>query len=103
MISYEPIWTIGSGRSATYGDIVEIHADIRRVSCSHSDCSGANILILYGGSVTGDNAGAILSLDDVDGVWVGSASLTAARMIPVMRSEERRVGKEVVSKCRSRW
>ncbi len=68
IIAYEPVWAIGTGLTATLSDIVEMHQMIT-THCQHKD------KVLYGGSVTTDNASEILSQPNVDGVLVGGASL----------------------------
>jgi triosephosphate isomerase len=88
-IAYEPVWAIGSGRAASCEDIAAIHAGIRRALEEHLDNQGADVPILYGGSVTGGNADAILGLETVDGVLVGGASLTAEGLAPIIRAAAR--------------
>lgn len=76
LVAYEPIWAIGTGLVATIMDITAMHAFIRRFLQAHYGVfEGARIPILYGGSVTAENAAAILSTPDVNGVLVGGASL----------------------------
>ncbi|RIA45542.1 triosephosphate isomerase [Hephaestia caeni] len=89
MIAYEPLWAIGSGRSASGEQIATIHTDIRRAVQDRLGDQGADVPILYGGSVTGDNADAILGLETVDGVLVGGASLTAERLAPIIAAAAR--------------
>lgn len=79
-IAYEPIWAIGTGKTATVDDIAAMHGAIRGAL----GAAGAGTRILYGGSVTADNAGAILALEDVDGALVGGASLTAEKFAPII-------------------
>ena len=76
VVAYEPVWAIGTGRSATVKDIAEIHNSIRTV-LSKIVVDGESVRILYGGSVKPDNAAAILSVDNVNGALVGGASLNA--------------------------
>lgn len=79
-IAYEPIWAIGTGRTAEVADIAAMHRDIRSVLGR----AGEVMAILYGGSVTADNAAHILHLANVDGALVGGASLTAAKFGPII-------------------
>ena len=74
MVAYEPVWAIGTGRTATLGDIAESHAAIgRKLAALGAD----GVAILYGGSVKADNAGQIMAVSGVAGVLVGGASLDA--------------------------
>ena len=85
-LAYEPRWAIGTGRTPTLDEIAAIHA-IARAKLRHMVGDAADgIRILYGGSVVGSNAGAILRCENVDGALVGGASLTAAKFVPIIEA-----------------
>lgn len=81
-VAYEPIWAIGTGLTPGLDDIAAMHGAIRGALGE----AGAATRILYGGSVSPDNAGEILALGDVDGALVGGASLTAAKFVPIIEA-----------------
>ena len=78
IVAYEPVWAIGTGRTASPEQAQEMHAFIRRVFMErHSDQAANELRILYGGSVKPDNIAGLMSQKDIDGALVGGASLKA--------------------------
>jgi len=74
-IAYEPVWAIGTGRTATPNDASAVHAEIRRALAERVGKAASEVPILYGGSVNSGNARALLAAGEVDGLLVGGASL----------------------------
>lgn len=84
-IAYEPVWAIGTGRTPTEADVAAMHGAIRAKLTALLGADGAaRMRVLYGGSVNGDNAAALLGCADVDGALVGGASLTADKFVPII-------------------
>jgi len=83
VVAYEPVWAIGTGRTATPEQAQEVHAFLRRRL-------SASTTILYGGSVKPGNAAAIFGMPDVDGGLIGGASLVAGDFIAICRAAERK-------------
>jgi triosephosphate isomerase len=80
IIAYEPVWAIGTGKTATPEQAQEMHGHIRGVVAeTHGADVADNVRILYGGSVKPDNIGSLMSQEDVDGALVGGASLVAGQ------------------------
>jgi len=77
IIAYEPIWAIGTGKTASPTEAQEVHAFIREILSNKFPYSGYGMRILYGGSVKPDNVEELLSQKDIDGALVGGASLKA--------------------------
>ncbi len=86
-IAYEPVWAIGTGRTATREQAQEVHAFIRKlVAEMYNETLAAEIRILYGGSVKPDNAKELMSEADVDGALVGGASLKADVFVQIIQA-----------------
>lgn len=83
LIAYEPIWAIGTGRTPTEADIISMHGAIRQALQAQFPATGAEMAILYGGSVKPGNAAAILALPEVGGALVGGASLLAGDFLAI--------------------
>jgi len=83
VVAYEPIWAIGTGKTATPDQAQAVHAMIRDLIAGHDAIIAASLRILYGGSVKGSNAADLLSQQDIDGGLVGGASLDAADFLAI--------------------
>ena len=83
IVAYEPVWAIGTGRTATPQDASAAHQAIRAELRKLAGEAGAEIPILYGGSVNAGNAAALLSAPGVDGLLVGGASLEAESWVAI--------------------
>ena len=87
VIAYEPIWAIGTGKTASTGQAQEMHAHLRSVLAGqYGDDIASQVSILYGGSVKANNAKELFSCPDVDGGLVGGASLVAADFIEIIKA-----------------
>jgi len=83
VIAYEPVWAIGTGKTATPEMAQQVHAVIR-AALARADVTAANtIRILYGGSMKPDNAKELLAMSDIDGGLIGGASLKAADFLAI--------------------
>ena len=86
IIAYEPIWAIGTGKTATTEQAQEMHAHLRSIIAGQYNSEVAEtVSILYGGSVKANNAKEIFGCKDVDGGLVGGASLVAADFIEIIK------------------
>ena len=84
-VAYEPVWAIGTGQNATPEQASAVHQYLRGVlSGLYDEAAGENLCIQYGGSVSPQNAAAILSAPEVDGVLVGGASLKSEIFLPII-------------------
>ena len=85
-IAYEPVWAIGTGKTATPKDADDMHAHIRKVVNSLYSASCADSLVIqYGGSVKPGNAKELMGMDNIDGALVGGASLSADQFVPIVK------------------
>jgi triosephosphate isomerase len=85
VIAYEPVWAIGSGLTPNRSDVAQVHGFIRRRLVERYGSAGELIRVLYGGSVTPQNARELLTADNVDGALVGGASLNAEQFLGIAR------------------
>jgi len=86
VIAYEPIWAIGTGKTATSAQAQEMQAHLRSVIKEEYNHVSDIVPILYGGSVKGNNAKELFSQPDVDGGLVGGASLNADEFVTIIDS-----------------
>ncbi|MEI8241824.1 MAG: triose-phosphate isomerase [bacterium] len=86
VVAYEPVWAIGTGKTASPAQAQEVHALIRRVLASLSDAqTAAGIRIQYGGSMKPENAKELMSQPDIDGGLIGGAALKADAFVAIIR------------------
>jgi len=86
VIAYEPVWAIGTGKTATDDQAQEVHQYIRQQIAARSQAIADKVQILYGGSVKPDNAKALFAMPDIDGGLVGGASLDAKGFLQICHS-----------------
>ncbi|MEJ8568463.1 triose-phosphate isomerase [Elongatibacter sediminis] len=83
IVAYEPVWAIGTGKTASPDQAQAVHAFIRDKLSGADGIIGGQIRILYGGSVNGSNAADLFAQDDIDGGLVGGASLKAGEFLAI--------------------
>ena len=88
IIAYEPVWAIGTGESAAPEQVEEVHAGLRKCLAVLDEGLSKRTRILYGGSVTADNAAALFGMKNVDGALVGGASLKANSFADICKAAE---------------
>ena len=86
VLAYEPVWAIGTGKTASAEQAQAVHAFIRSRIASHDAALALKLLILYGGSVKASNAAQLLIMPDVDGGLIGGASLVAEDFLAICRA-----------------
>jgi triosephosphate isomerase len=84
-VAYEPVWAIGTGKTATAAQAQEVHAAIRKILRELGGGAADAIRIQYGGSVKPENAAELMSQPDVDGALVGGASLKAKDFLAIVK------------------
>lgn len=85
VIAYEPVWAIGTGRTAAPEQVQEVHESIRALIARFGSDDANQVSIIYGGSVNEKNAGALFRMPDVDGGLVGGASLNAQQFADIVK------------------
>jgi triosephosphate isomerase (TIM) len=83
VVAYEPVWAIGTGRTATPDEAQAVHATLRG---RLGKAGAAGVALLYGGSVKADNASALFAMADIDGGLIGGASLKSAEFLAIARA-----------------
>jgi triosephosphate isomerase (TIM) len=86
VVAYEPVWAIGTGKTATPQQAQDVHAFIRGKIAAQDDTMAAKLRILYGGSVKGSNAAELFGMPDIDGGLIGGASLNAEEFLTICRA-----------------
>ena len=86
VVAYEPVWAIGTGKTATPQDAEAVHAFVRKVIARlYGEEAAAKIIIQYGGSVKPDNAAQLMAMENIDGALVGGASLKTDTFVPIAK------------------
>lgn len=87
VIAYEPVWAIGTGKTATDKDADDVHIIIRNILTKMYSASAAEKMVIqYGGSVKPDNAAGLLNMENIDGALVGGAALKADNFLAIVKS-----------------
>ena len=86
LIAYEPVWAIGTGKTATPEQAQQVHAFIRGRIAIHNATIAGSVKILYGGSVKGANAPDLFTMADIDGGLIGGASLNADEFLTICQA-----------------
>lgn len=86
VVAYEPVWAIGTGRTASPQQAQDVHAYIRARVAEGDPTVADGLRILYGGSVKGDNAAELFAMADIDGGLIGGASLKAEEFLNICRA-----------------
>lgn len=89
VVAYEPVWAIGTGKTATAAQAQSVHKFIRQRVASHDSQIASGLCILYGGSVKANNAAELFAMPDIDGGLIGGASLAADEFLAICRAGAR--------------
>jgi triosephosphate isomerase len=98
VLAYEPVWAIGTGRTASPEQAQAMHAAIRRHVAEYDARVASGVKILYGGSVKPSNAGSLFGCDDIDGGLIGGAALVAADFLAIVGAASRGTRPEVAER-----
>ncbi len=85
VVAYEPVWAIGTGKTATPEQAQEVHQFIRSLVAEINNSDAERLTLLYGGSVNENNAKALFAMPDIDGGLVGGASLNAKQFVEIVK------------------
>ncbi|MEQ1526035.1 MAG: triose-phosphate isomerase [Gallionella sp.] len=86
VVAYEPVWAIGTGKTATSAQAQAVHAFIRQRVASQDSQIASGLCILYGGSVKANNAAELFAMTDIDGGLIGGASLVADEFLAICKA-----------------
>ena len=86
VVAYEPVWAIGTGKTATPDQAQEVHANIRAILANEDGTIADSIRLLYGGSVKASNAAELFAMADIDGGLIGGASLEAEQFLSIIKA-----------------
>ena len=89
VVAYEPVWAIGTGKTASPEQAQAVHAFIRAQVAAADAAVGAALIIQYGGSVKGANAAQLFAMPDIDGGLIGGASLNGEEFVAICRAAQR--------------
>jgi triosephosphate isomerase len=94
VLAYEPVWAIGTGRTATPDMAQEVHARLREQLRARASSAADSVAILYGGSMKPDNARELLAQPDIDGGLIGGAALKAQDFLAIIHAAEHSAANE---------
>jgi triosephosphate isomerase len=89
VVAYEPVWAIGTGKTATPDQAQAVHADLRALIAEHDSGVAESMTMLYGGSVKAANASSLFAMEDIDGGLIGGASLKAEEFMAICEAADR--------------